>query len=134
MEILVESRLWISDLFSDFTTKILRFMFWFKKVVLYLCWCCIISSLLVFCLTAPLRSSSLLVRSVLFPSALQFFWLATLRSSIYVSLELAHGNASLLFADGGYNKWNTEIQGERQKSSLFLLTESSATGKGLTLA
>lgn len=44
------------------------------------------------------------------------------------------GNANFPFADGGYNKWNTEIQGERQKSSLQLFSEASATGKGLKLA
>lgn len=75
---LVERSLWIADLHSDFTSKILNCILWFREVVLYLC--CIISSCLVFCLTirhlwgVPLCLSD----SALFLPALQFFQLEPL--------------------------------------------------------
>lgn len=58
---------------------------------------------------------SLLVRPVLFPSALQFFWLATVRSSFYVSLEQMVGaiNGTQKFREKG------------KKSSLHLVKHLS---------
>lgn len=81
----------------------------------------------------PLRIYPLLVRAcpvstsfTIFP--VSYSWIPFLCSSL-VYLNLARDSAKLLFADRGNSKWNTEIQGERQKSLLHLLTEVSAIRK-----